>query len=248
MLFQKIDKPLSGTRWVVSDVHGCAKTLQVLVEGLNLTRQDQLFLLGDYIDRGPNSAEVLDFLINLREQGYQVYAIRGNHEQEFIENYQFFSTLSTRSNLEAIFEMCLENRTEKLLDNTFKVIPRYWHFLTHLPFFLVLEDFYLVHAGFDFASPAPFQNYEEMVWIRNFSKSELAYEQTQNRRIVVGHSIQKISDIRAWVENKNIILSLDNGCFVPLLNEPDARLADFGNLCALNLDDFRLVVQPCLDF
>ena len=59
------------SRWIIPDVHGCAKTLRSLIESfLKLTKEDDLYLLGDYIDRGLNSKEVLDYIMDLQGQGY----------------------------------------------------------------------------------------------------------------------------------------------------------------------------------
>ncbi len=54
--FSSFSMSPTGQRWVISDIHGYAQTFQTLVrEKIKLTRNDQLFLLGDYIDRGPDS-------------------------------------------------------------------------------------------------------------------------------------------------------------------------------------------------
>ena len=68
-----------GQRFVIGDVHGCARTLRTLVEErLGLTREDELYLLGDLIDRGPAVREVLEYIIGLREAGYAVASVMGN--------------------------------------------------------------------------------------------------------------------------------------------------------------------------
>ena len=73
-------------RFVIPDVHGCATTLRRLVIGqLGLTRGDRLYLLGDLVDRGPDSKGVLDFLLDLRRRGYSVAAVRGNHEEMLLD-------------------------------------------------------------------------------------------------------------------------------------------------------------------
>src|SRR5574340_376577 len=76
---------MASRRFVIPDVHGCARTLRRLVEEvLVLEKADCLYLLGDYIARGPRSREVLDILLALPEEGYQVSPLRGNHEEMFI--------------------------------------------------------------------------------------------------------------------------------------------------------------------
>ena len=54
--------------YAISDIHGCYKTLQALIHKINTISTDNTFyFLGDYIDRGPNSKQVLDFLIELKQ-------------------------------------------------------------------------------------------------------------------------------------------------------------------------------------
>ena len=68
-------------QWVIADVHGCYKTFVNLLEyKVQLSQDDQLFLLGDYIDRGVGSKEIIDYIADLQESGYKVYTLRGNHE------------------------------------------------------------------------------------------------------------------------------------------------------------------------
>jgi hypothetical protein len=58
----RFSQPITRNRYVVGDIHGCRRTLQVMVEdGLCLGPEDVLYLLGDYIDRGSDSKGVLDY-------------------------------------------------------------------------------------------------------------------------------------------------------------------------------------------
>ena len=84
--------PNGGRRLVISDIHGCHKTFSALLKKVQLNRNDQLFLLGDYISRGPNSGKVIDIILDLRYHGFDVFALRGNHEQmvlDCLENTPF---------------------------------------------------------------------------------------------------------------------------------------------------------------
>ncbi len=53
-------------RYVIGDIHGCAAELSRLVDGLPLVQGDDVVFLGDYIDRGPNSREVVAYLLSLQ--------------------------------------------------------------------------------------------------------------------------------------------------------------------------------------
>src|SRR6056297_3080965 len=72
-------------RYAISDIHGCFKTFRRLIEsGIKMEKNDQLFLMGDYIDRGPSSKQVLDYILYLMENNYNVVLLRGNHEEIFL--------------------------------------------------------------------------------------------------------------------------------------------------------------------
>ena len=70
--------------FVLSDIHGCLKELQILIEQLPLNNKSILVFLGDYIDRGEDSNGVLDYIIKLKRK-YIVIALMGNHEKMFLD-------------------------------------------------------------------------------------------------------------------------------------------------------------------
>jgi len=63
----------------IGDIHGCITALTTLVDFVELRADDTIVTLGDYVDRGPDSRAVMDFIINLG-QTHQLVALRGNHE------------------------------------------------------------------------------------------------------------------------------------------------------------------------
>lgn len=70
--------------FTVGDIHGCDIAFELLLELMELTSDDTLIVLGDAIDRGPNSARVVDMLLKLQQQCELVF-ILGNHEQMMLE-------------------------------------------------------------------------------------------------------------------------------------------------------------------
>ena len=72
-------------RYAISDIHGCYQTFIDLLAQLNLTKEDELYLLGDLIDRGPNSKGVIDHVMQMQEDGYKVTVLMGNHEYMFLQ-------------------------------------------------------------------------------------------------------------------------------------------------------------------
>ena len=78
----RFHKNLIGRDFVVGDVHGMFGHLRKLLEGVNFDpRRDRLFSVGDLVDRGPSSAQALDWL----HQSW-FFACRGNHEQFALES------------------------------------------------------------------------------------------------------------------------------------------------------------------
>ena len=71
---------MSCRRFAIADIHGCALTFMALLTLIDLRSRDTLFILGDSIDRGPGSKEILDVLLRLTGNGYDIRVLRGNHE------------------------------------------------------------------------------------------------------------------------------------------------------------------------
>ena len=65
--------------YAIGDIHGCAQTLEALVEEIDPTENDHLVFIGDYIDRGPDSKGVINVLLQLRNRFLRTF-LRGNHE------------------------------------------------------------------------------------------------------------------------------------------------------------------------
>ncbi|NLI87022.1 MAG: serine/threonine protein phosphatase [Bacteroidales bacterium] len=80
--------------YIISDIHGCIQTLRMLIEGkLKVSLQDRLFFLGDYIDRGPDSSAVVEYIIGLMRSGYTISCLIGNHEQMMLDSVKGESEL-----------------------------------------------------------------------------------------------------------------------------------------------------------
>ncbi len=77
------------SRYSISDIHGCANTLKALLNIIGLNKTDELYLLGDYINRGNHSKEVVDFLIQLENEGYPLNLLKGNHESMVFDSFLY---------------------------------------------------------------------------------------------------------------------------------------------------------------
>ncbi|TAF67665.1 MAG: serine/threonine protein phosphatase [Cytophagales bacterium] len=222
-------------RYVIADIHGCLNTLQLLVTNLNLNSIDSLYFLGDYIDKGKSSAKVLDYLIDLRTQ-QNVFFLRGNHEANILETQQNYEP--------KMFKMFVEkiNKSPCLLNNESRIIPKYQTFMQDLPYFLELEDFWLVHAGF-----SPKENFlDEKDYMLEGRNTQYEIQKFKGKRIVHGHTVTYKQTIERAVQEQASIIPLDNGC----VYNKSHKIYDYtqtGNLCCLNLDTFELIWQKNID-
>ncbi len=78
----------------IGDIHGCFSALTALVDYVDLRSDDTLVTLGDYVDRGPDSAAVLGLIIELAKS-HQLVALRGNHEIMMLDSRESKSWLNS---------------------------------------------------------------------------------------------------------------------------------------------------------
>lgn len=84
-----MDLPSYRKIFAVGDIHGCRQKLESLLARLPYDRErDLLIFLGDYINRGPQSREVIDLLCNLKRGVGHLVTLMGNHEYLLLEYQQ----------------------------------------------------------------------------------------------------------------------------------------------------------------
>lgn len=72
--------------YALSDIHGYLDILKETMKKVDLSSNNKLIFLGDYIDEGPSSKETLEYIYNLQKQyPEQVIVLKGNHEEMFLE-------------------------------------------------------------------------------------------------------------------------------------------------------------------
>lgn len=216
----------------ISDIHGCLKTFKYLLEEkVQLTKEDALYLLGDYIDRGPDSKGVIDYILQLQADGFQVHCLMGNHEIMLLESHQ-------SDYHEDFFLVNGGEQTLKSYGCEFQDLRNHPHidFYKNLRYYIELDNYYLVHAGFDFRGADAFYNTKPMLWSRNWYR-HIDKTQLNGKIIVHGHTPQKIATIKAMKDNMNInqYIDIDAGCFY------------YKKMCALDLTNQKLFFQDCLD-
>ncbi|MCX5826194.1 MAG: metallophosphoesterase [Deltaproteobacteria bacterium] len=215
-------------RYAIADIHGCCKTFHALIEKLRLKGSDSLYLLGDYIDRGPDSKGVLDTIMNL---DCKVVSLMGNHEDMWLRaSVEMDDPLQGDANI----NLWMENGGQATLKSFAGTDTKpYLAFLRDLPLFLELDDFYLVHAEFDFSLPDPFGDagIPSMLWSRGKPYHG-------KKPVLCGHSILTLEQIQAGLQTNRI--NIDNGCFF-------VDRVGCHNLLAYCLHDGQLYIQENIE-
>lgn len=198
----------SHRRIVIGDVHGHYEGLMTLLSAIAPMKDDQVYFLGDLIDRGPQSAQVVNFV---KKSSY--HCLLGNHEQmllNILTNPQIASSIvqswlySGGQATVASYQQATISPEEHL--EWFKNLP------THLD----LGDIWLTHAGVDPSIPLPEQTAEQFCWVRDkFHSMKAPY--FPDKLIIVGHTITftlpdvvpgKLAQGKGW-------LDIDTGAYHP---------------------------------
>ncbi|TVQ42502.1 MAG: serine/threonine protein phosphatase [Gloeocapsa sp. DLM2.Bin57] len=189
---------MSQRRIVIGDVHGHYYALMSLLEAIAPSQEDKIYFLGDLIDRGPHSAQVVQFLMD-----NQYPCLLGNHEKMLLDAIGDGKVL--RDELH-IWLYCGGYATLESYQNN---IPQeHVNWLKALPLYLDLGDIWLVHAGLDPKLTIEEQSSEQFCWIRKpfHGMSEPYFN---DKLIVTGHTITftlpgvkpgKIARGRGWID------------------------------------------------
>ncbi len=189
--------------FAIGDVHGCAYELRQLLNKLPLTPESTVVFLGDYIDRGGHSKDVVDTILDLQKQ-CNVVCLMGNHEA------MFFNFLDNPGTERA--GLFIVNGGSATLASYADDHGNYAFPEEHLKFFRSLrlfyedEHHYFVHAGvpeMPLSEIDPAVHGKKMIWIRGaFLKSDYDW----GKVIVHGHTPV------AEVELRRNRINVDTGC------------------------------------
>ncbi len=229
-------------RFAISDIHGCVNTFKKLVEEkIKLEKRDKLYLLGDYIDRGKDSKGVLDYIMAMADKGYNIHTLLGNHEQlllKTIEEPAYYREWKRNGAENALYSMGIDV-SQMPIEKAISQIPeKYINFIRQMKYNIILDDYWLVHAGFNFSTHDPLADTHAMVWIRDF---EVSNDIVKNAVVVHGHTPKPIEMImKKAKDNTARVIDIDAGC----VHTSRPRM---GNLAALNLDTRQVVYVKNID-
>lgn len=194
---------LSFEKWpaalyAIGDVHGCLLELldiesQIVADSARYEGEKWIVMLGDYVDRGPQSAQVIDHLLQPSPAGFRRFCLVGNHETmmlEFLDGLLDLAWLDqggleTLQSYGARFTDPAE-LAEAGPEATWPRIPvAHIRFLRELPICLTLPGWVFVHAGIRPGVTLEEQTDEDLVWIR---EPFLSAPLPGGLRVVHGHT------------------------------------------------------------
>jgi len=199
--------PTVGERLVyaVGDIHGCAELLASLLATIRADAAELrpgqptvIVFLGDYVDRGDGSREVIDQVIALAaDPRFEVRALKGNHEEAllaFLDDPDFGPTWAEYGGVQTLRSYgvpapVLRSQTSewsKVREAFQLALPQtHLRFLSQLELTAVYGDYVFVHAGLRHGVALEAQSERDMLWIR---EEFLHAEPSFGKVVVHGHT------------------------------------------------------------
>ena len=175
-------------RYITSDVHGCKEPLDKLLNYIGFNNNDELIVIGDSIDRGPESAKLVDWVIN----SPNIHLIFGNHESSFCdvyENINLTRVIDFRDSRELKedmnFQLWLDNggKDTCISFNEFNInnpsrnlYNEFYDYLRKCSKYMIIDKYILVHAGTSFLRYEKINTSELIEWLDNLNNETLLWD------------------------------------------------------------------------
>ncbi|MCX7770239.1 MAG: serine/threonine protein phosphatase [Proteobacteria bacterium] len=166
--------------FAIGDIHGCYDKLKKLFEIIPLKKNDEIIFLGDYIDRGPDSKKVIDFILELKSiRGDKVICLKGNHEKMFLDFLK-------GENIDVFFANGGQETIKSYsVSGHFHLPSEHLDFFNSLKLYYETKDYLFVHAGIAPNKALSAQDEEDLLWIR----SEFIYSDIKiGKKVIFGHT------------------------------------------------------------
>ncbi|MBR6163857.1 serine/threonine protein phosphatase [bacterium] len=164
----------------IGDIHGEIDKLNELLRQLKPQKEDTLVFLGDYIDRGRHSKEVVERLIGLSKETNCIF-LKGNHEQMLL------NLIRTKTENDVSF--WLINGGTKTLDsydnNFVEMLTLHGEFFKNLKPYYLTDKYLFIHAGINPSRLLNEQEEDDFLWIRD---SFINSKHKLKQKVVFGHT------------------------------------------------------------
>lgn len=210
----------------IGDVHGCAHSMDALLDDLAPTKEDHLIFVGDYVDRGPNSSGVINRLLDLAGQTRCTF-LRGNHEALMLDylNGGDFDLWRMNGGVETL-------ESYRAGNGNIEIPEQHVEFLRETLLYHDEEEFFFVHAGLRpnlTVRENMIQGDERIfLWERaHLHADAVAWEKT----VVCGHTPHSVP------VNEDKLILIDTGCVYH-------QHPGMGRLTAVRLPERDFIIVP----
>jgi serine/threonine protein phosphatase 1 len=184
----------------IGDIHGCNTALTNLLKIVKPNREDRIIFLGDYIDRGPSSREVIEALFDLQKSCAPIF-LRGNHEVMILDARG--DTLKSNlwqsyGGLETLFSYGANYKNDLV-----SIPDAHWAFIEKTQRFFETETHIFVHACLDSDLDMP----NQPDWLLFWEFFERVKPHKSGKTVVCGHSPQRSGRIA----DNGFALCIDTG-------------------------------------
>jgi len=196
----------------IGDIHGCLKSLGTLATFVQLSAGDRLVFLGDYVDRGPDSRGVIDWILETRKS-IEVIALRGNHEEMMMAS-QFNIA---KAHLWASYggRETLASYETDFMGNWADAVPTtHWQFLQQTRLYFETDKHIFVHGMVNPDRSMAEQDPCLMVWTKCFGMKP----HQSGRPVICGHTAHKDGNIGVYDFGVCIDTAAHKGQWLTCLN------------------------------
>lgn len=170
----------------IGDIHGCSRALQAIVEAIQPTAEDTLVFLGDFVDRGPDSRGVLDFVLEL-EKRCQVVPVLGNHELMLLAAAE--NPLAIESWLSVGGAATVHSYAGRLEN----IPPAHWEFIRRCQRYYETPTHFFVHANY--ASSVRLDSQPDYLLFWEHLHFQVPPPHQNGKIAIVGHTAQKSCEV-----------------------------------------------------
>lgn len=164
----------------IGDIHGCLTALTTVLDAAGLSDEDRLITLGDYVDRGPDSRGVIDWLIERKSTVGNLVALRGNHDMMM---------LAARDGQGVADWLSVGGEQTLASYGRLEDVPQaHWHFLKNrCRDYFELPRFFFVHANACYDMPLDEQPAYMLFWEQCYDSKP----HQSGKTMICGHTAQK---------------------------------------------------------
>lgn len=213
--------------YVMSDIHGCYDEFIKMLEQINFSDEDTLYIIGDIIDRGYDIVKLIRYVM----KHDNIILLKGNHEDMCVESFKYVPVNSQ-------YFLWQRNGGTYTLNEFVRLekeeVDSFLDYFNDLPTnkFLVVNDrkFFLVHGGYWG------KDENKQLWYRMIGTEKALDDVT----VIFGHTnsnhYQHKIPLEAWVREDNAYICID--CGLAKKSKSESRL------CCLRLDDMKFFYEP----